>query len=155
MKKALFLITITIVFSSCSRSIDCIDPPIYISFISFPPNSLEKIVIKKFGKDNNFQNLIDTLQVTTGVGSIIKSGDTSHLSLGNPKNYPKPGFDWQIFIPSINRTISISDINKVDKTGKCAAMQKDCFCDNEILGLRVNNQAAILQNYPAYTLFIK
>src|SRR5687768_12065251 len=136
MKKMLFINILIISLSSCSRSIDCIDPPIYISFVSFPPNSLDWIVIRKFDKGNNFQNLIDTLQVTAVVGSIIKRGDTSDLSLNNPNYYPKPGFDWQIFLPTINRTVFVTDINKRDKTGKCGAMQTDCFCDNEIMNLK-------------------
>lgn len=154
----LVTITIIILISSCSRTIDCIDPPIYISFISFPPNTLNSIVIRKFDKGSNFQNLIDTLQVTTTNGSIINRGDTSDLSLGNPNNYPQPGFDWQIFIPAINRTVSITEINKRDKTSKCAVMQMpvNCFCNNEILNLKVDNQTGVLKTYHgSYNLFIR
>lgn len=156
MKRILVRITIIILILSCSRTIDCIDPPIYISFISFPPNTLNNIVIKKFDKGSNFQNLIDTLQVTNTNGSIINRGDTSVLSLGNPNNYPQPGFDWQIFIPAINRTVSITDINKRDKTGKCAAMQSNCFCNDEILNLKIDNQTGVLKtNHGSFNLFIR
>lgn len=155
MKRILIISTLIIGLSSCSRDIDCIDPPIYLSFISLSQNALDTFVIRKFTKDDNFQNLIDTLQVMSSNGGIINRGDTSDVSLGNPNNYPKPGFDWQIFMPAINRTISITDINKRDKTGKCAAMQTNCFCDDEILSLKVDNQIGVLQTNRSNNLFIR
>lgn len=156
MKRILIITILITCLLSCSRSIDCTDPSIPFAFISFPQDALDTLVIRKFTESSNFQTLIDTIQVLSSSGSIIKQGDTSHVDLGHPDKYLKPGFDWQIFIPSINRTISISDINKKDKTGNCAAMQTDCFCNDEILSIKVDNQTRVLQTiYSTYYLFIR
>jgi len=155
MKRILVISTLIIGFLGCSREIECTDPPIYFSFISIPQNALDTLVLRKFKKDANFQELVDTLQITSANGGIINYGDTSRVSLDDPYNYPIPGFDWQIFIPAINRTVSITDINMRTKTGKCAAMSTDCFCNNEILGLKVDNQAGVLQTTHSVNLFIR
>lgn len=155
MKRILFISILIISLTSCSRSIECMDPPIYLSFISLPQNALDTFVIRKFTRNDNFQNLLDTLQVTSRIGYIANHGDTLDVNLGSPYHYPKPGFDWQIFIPAINRTVTITDINKRDKTGKCSPFQIGCGCDDEILSLKVNNQTGVLQTKYRYNLFIR
>jgi hypothetical protein len=155
MKKNLFIIILIVILQGCSRDIECSDPPINISFISFTANTLHNIIIRKFDKDSHFQSLVDTLQVSAANGNISNRGDTSDLSLYNPNYHLKAAFDWQIFIPGINRTISITDINKLDKNGKCAAMQTNCFCDDEVLGLKVDNRAGVLTTDYGYRLFIR
>lgn len=68
----------------------------------------------------------------------------------------KPGFDWQIFIPATNRTISISDIIKEkDRTEKCAAMSTRCFCHNKIRSNKLDNQNGNFSSNPAVVLFIR
>jgi hypothetical protein len=152
MKKILLLIIFIITLLSCSREIECQDPPINLSFIAIPQTALDTIVLRKFTKDDLFRNLVDSLKVKT---YITNRGDTSIVSLGDPFYYVTPGFDWQIFLPAINRTVALTEINKRDKTGKCAAMTTDCFCDDEILGLKVDNQPGVLQTYPVYMLVIR
>lgn len=142
---------------SCGKKIDCTDPPINISFISFTQAELDTIVVRKFHKDNSFQNLIDTFLIPSTRGSIVARGDTSHMSLYHPNNYLEPEFDWQIFIPAINRTVSITNILKENRSEKCAGFT-ECSCYNEIKSIRVDNQNGTFQTFPgftAYTLFIR
>jgi hypothetical protein len=157
MKKTFFIVLPILFLLSCGRTVDCTDPPISLSFISFSPNALSNIIIRKFNKGSNFQSLVDTIQITAANAGIINRGDTSLLNLYDPDQYPKPGFDWQIFIPAINRTIMITDIEKRDKTGKCATMQMpvNCGCYNEILNLKVDNQAGEWVSQPVYQLYIR
>lgn len=152
MKKILLLPILILTLLSCSREIECQDPPINLSFIAIPQTALDTLVLRKFTKDDNFRNRVDSLKVKTYINS---RGDTSIVSLGDPFYYVTAGFDWQIFLPAINRTIALTEINKRDKTGKCAAMSTDCFCDDEILGVKVDNQPGVLQGYPAYMLVIR
>ncbi len=158
MRKDTLTLVLLITCFSCSRNIDCTDPPILTSFISFSQNSLDTLVFRKFVKGTNFQTLVDTVYITQQYVRLIEQrGDTSNVILHNPELYPKPGFDWQIFVPEINRTISITDITKSDKTTKCAAMQMpvNCLCYDEILTLKVDNQLGVLQTNPGYNLIIR
>jgi len=151
MKKILLLPTL-LTLLSCSREIECQDPPINLSFIAIPQTALDTIVLRKFTKDDNFRYKVDSLKVKT---FITNRGDTSIVSLGDPFYYVTAGYDWQIFLPAINRTIALTEINKLDKTGKCAALSTDCFCNDEILGIKVDNQPGVLQTYPVYRLVIR
>ena len=155
MKKLLVSLILIIALKSCTKKVDCTDPPIEISFISFSLNELNLLILRKFTADNNFQNLIDTLRVNSGNASIIIRGDTTHISLYDPNNSLKPGFDWQLFIPAVNRTVAITNIIKNNKTGKCGALARECFCYNVISSLKVDNQNGVLQTYPGHVLFIR
>ena len=164
MKGSIFGLVLTITFFGCSREIDCKDPPIVCAFISFPQNSLDTIVYRKYVVGTNFQNLIDTVYITQQQIRLLQQRtDTTNVILNDPDLNPKPGFDWQIFVPAVNRTISISDISKIDKTTKCAVMQMPvkCLCYDEIMTLKVDNQPGVLQkgvrntDPGIYTLFIR
>ncbi len=155
MKKILILASLIIILSSCDREIECGDPPINLNFIGFSQSSLDTIVIRKFSKESNFQNQIDSIQATSRNSTIVNTSDTASLNLGDIYRNPRFGFDWQIFIPSINRTIYLTEITKQEKTGSCSSFASDCFCEDEITGLKVDNQLGILQDSYYYRLFIR
>ncbi len=157
MKTITFLLLLTCGLLSCSKTITCTDPPINFAFISFAPGDIDTLVLRKFQPGNNFQQLIDTFNVFNDVNAGINntSNDTVFMFFRDPRNEMKPGFDWQVYIPSTNRTIYISNILVENKTEKCAALSDDCACHNEILGIRLNNQKGVFRSYPVYYLFIR
>ena len=155
MKRVLMIAIVATVIIGCGREIECRDASINLNFIGFSPNSLNNLVIRKFIKNSNFQNKIDSILVMPPNILTNNLGDTSMLALGNSGNYPTSEFDYQIFLPAINRTILLTDIQKRDRTSSCGALETDCFCDDEIISLKVDNQIGILQNTRAYNLFIR
>ena len=113
-----FLIAI-LLLTSCQKTYNCTDPIIVPYFIGFAPSDLDSIVIKKFKVNTNYQTFLDSSILICGKSSYCFSySDTTHfgydysISLGIAN-----GYDWQIFIPSLNRTISISNIKGDKKTG--------------------------------------
>ena len=156
--KATFTLLLLISLSNCSREIDCIDPPLITSFISFPQNSLDTLIFRRFERGSNFQTQVDSVYLTqVHIRLIEERGDTSKLILLDPDLYPKPGFDLQIFVPAVNRTISITEITKRDKTRNCATMQMpvNCQCYDEILTLKTDNQRGVLETNAGYNLILR
>lgn len=154
MKNILFAFILDLISGSCSKKIDCIDPPIEFAFISYSSNDIDTLVIRKFSPNNNFQVLIDTVNVFNNINAhTVIFNDTIYYTLNNPNNQIKPDFDWQIYIPATNRTIEIANILKDDKTGKCGALARECFCYNNIQSIKIDNQIRTFNSTQNYTLF--
>ena len=148
MKSIILLVSAIIGLIGCQREIECRDPDTDLSFISFPQSTLDTIILRKFPKGANFQNQIDTSIYSSNNSFYNFRGDTSDLSLRNAQNILKFEFDWQIFLPAINRTILITDIKKIDKTIKCGSLSRNCFCNDEVESLKVDNQIGNVQTFP-------
>ena len=155
MKKYILALSILSFCVGCDKTISCSDPEIEAVFVSYALVDIDTFVLRRFKADNNFQELIDTINVINNVSaSYITTNDTTCISYHNPSNKIKPGFDWQIFIPATNRTISISSINREKTTGKCAALASDCFCNNKIRNIKIDNQVMDFNSRSYYNVFI-
>jgi|GEM_PF-586951 len=138
-----------IILNSCRR--DCTNSFISPAFIGFSNLDIDTFIVRKFEQDNTFTKLIDTIVVTKFVTNnptfpgYLTSNDTTvihpGLTSGNQFQYIVPGYDWQIYIPSINRTISISNITQLNNSEVCYAGGDLCpTCFNEIDSLKQNGQ---------------
>jgi hypothetical protein len=156
MKKAILIFTVIIGLLSCQREIECRDPDTDLSFIAFSQSTLDTIILRKYTKGGNFQNQIDTSIYSSSNSFFSFRGDTSDLSLRNGQHILKFDFDWQIFLPAINRTILITDIKKIDKTQPCGSFSTHCICDDEVASIKVDNQIGNVQTFTSFNrLYIR
>jgi hypothetical protein len=107
--------------------------------------------------------LIDTFIIRHGDSSPYQtSNDTTTVFVSDASNSGelgiKAGYDWQIFIPSINRTVFVSEIRSEKKTGKLSSgifsMDKVPPCTNSIFSAKMDNQIINLSDSAGYHLFI-
>jgi hypothetical protein len=158
MKIITFLLLLLLTLSACMKKISCSDPDISIGFIALPIEDMDTIVLRKFVANNNYQTQIDTIAIYRDINSSIRvfsSGDTAVITLYDRQNSLRPGFDWQIFNPATNNTYTVSDIEKENKERKCGTFNTDCFCENTITRIAVNNQNALPNNLKFNVLFLQ
>lgn len=127
---------------SC-RTIHCVDQFITPVFIGYSPGDLDTIIVRKYKAGTDFQSLLDTAIITNNptVAGYVTSNDTTTVVLNvysDEPNYLLPGSDWQLYLPSVNLTISLSDIVSPQASYKCFG--DDCECWNPINSYTQNGQ---------------
>ena len=136
---------------SCKQEIDCNYTPIQLAFIGYSPSDLDTIVLRKFSPNNNFQNLMDSFRVDSRYSPYNSSNDTIKVLVNDSTNDGKAGilhgYDWQIFIPSTNQTMTISDIVSEQTSTKCGGLDKtNCSCTNQNISANYNGQSVSFSN---------
>lgn len=141
LKKAFTGIACCLILSSCYKEFNCIDPEIHTAFIGFSISDLDTLVIRKYKANTNFQNLIDTLQlVYEKIGYYNIKNDTTYVSVSDGYNGMQVDYDWQLFIPALNKQVFVTDIISENKTYKkgIGTMCVSSPCINSIFSLKVN-----------------
>jgi hypothetical protein len=145
MKWTCTLVALVIILCSCSRTIDCIDPQVQLAFVSVPKSTVDTLVIRKYEAGTNFATLVDSFRVDTANSNLQQDADAVILYMYGYKI--KPGFDWQVYIPAANRTVSITAMVKRDLTTKCGPLNKRCGCEDEFVSAQVDNRPALVKRW--------
>jgi hypothetical protein len=160
-KTLIAVLSVVLVFASCTKEYDCADLQIRPAFIGFSPTDIDTFVLRKFKPANNFQNLIDTFIVNYGNNGYYQvSNDTTSVFVTDGKNGIKAGYDWQIFIPAKNKTVFVSEIVSEKKTGRRGygifSLDPGPGCTNDIFSAKLDNQLVNFSNpnISGYYLFI-
>jgi hypothetical protein len=124
MYKGVFFLLIGLnFFNSCKYP--CGNSEIKTAFINFSSGELDTIVLKAYQPHDNYQHIVDTILIAINDGRSVYtiSNDTTFIAVNdsNPLHNIFPGYDWQIYIPSIRKTVSISNITSENNEGgkKC------------------------------------
>jgi len=136
-----------IYFSGC-RTIYCSNSYITPAFIGFSSQDIDTLIIRKYEQNDSFNHLIDTTIITNNPNLSFYgvSNDTTIVVLNilsGEEKYIVPGYDWQIYIPFQNRTVSISNIVSPQTDYHCFG--DDCGCENPINLLLQDGQKTIPQ----------
>jgi len=108
--------TLIVLLLGCKQS--CINSSVKPVFVGFAPSDIDTLVIRAYKANDNFVHLIDTMLIvsagpalydTSGDTTVVDVGGTSDGS-GDPRYNIVAGYDWQIYIPALNRTITLSQI---------------------------------------------
>lgn len=162
-KYSISVFLLMIILPACTKEYNCGDIPIQPAFIGFAASDIDTFILRKFELNNNYQNLIDTFIIRKGDSAPYQmSNDTTTVFVSDASNSGelgiKAGYDWQIFIPSINRTIFVSEIRSEKKTGKLSSgifsMDKGPICTNSIFSAKMDNQIINFSDSAGYYLFI-
>ncbi len=139
---------------SC-RTILCSNQFITPVFIGFSASDMDTLVIRKYQKNDNFLHLMDTILVVNDppVADYFMSKDTTFVVpnvLSGEEKYLMPGYDWQIYIPSKKRMVSLSAIISPQKEYRCFG--DHCGCINPITSFLQDGQLSVpqidpIQNY--------
>jgi hypothetical protein len=118
---------------SC-RDTQCGNTFITPVFVGYPSRDLDTIVLRKFRAGSDFQVLEDTIIFTNNdtVAAYYTSNDTTVVEMNvisGEYKYLLPGYDWQVYLPAENVTVSVSNIVSPQMHFKCFG---DCGCVNQI-----------------------
>ena len=159
----LFISLAILLLTSCGKDheCDCIDASIQTSFIGYPMDDIDTFIIRKFKAADNYQTLLDSIRVGYGgIGAYTNLHDTTTVTVYNNKVL-SAGYDWQIFIPAVNKTILLSDIeaekNKgTYRTGIFSMDKQLCDCSNRVFSAKINNQPFTFQSTDGnYFIYIR
>lgn len=162
-KNSILFLLGAFLFAGCTREYDCADSTIQTAFIGFSSADIDTLVLRKFKANDNYQHIIDSFLITYGYsGHYQTSGDTTTVFVADGKNGIKQDYDWQIFIPAMNKTVFVSEIVGENRTGKCGSglfsMDKfGCTCTNNIFSAKKDNQLINFSNsgIARHSLFIR
>ena len=151
-KTVIFLFTFFALISCKKYSTPCINKALLAVFVGFSPNELDTIVVRKFTKGDNLTHVLDS-------SIFLRSNDSSsYYSFGDTTfNYLQkiytsclmPENDWQIFLPSIKMTTSITRIQSPQTSQEYTAVpfdQSDNDCFNPIKSFIQDGKIV----YPSY-----
>lgn len=153
----IFLLSACIV-PSCRKKISCNDAEIFLGFVNVASSDIDTVVLKKYSANSNFRNPLDSIEIipNTNAEIIIRpTGDTAVLRLFDQELGIKVGFDWQVDIPKIGKSYTISNIQQTDNEIKCGTFNTDCFCNDIVTAISLNNQNAIPNSFQSSTIFLK
>jgi len=113
------ILLLSILFVSCVKEYNCLDNPIEAHFINYSFTDLDTLILRKFKAGDDFNTLIDSIFIITGSnGRLYNFNDSSKALWIDSENGIRFGYDWQLCIPSKNKTISISKIISEKTQGK-------------------------------------
>src|SRR6476620_4333221 len=152
MKNIITLAIISLNLLGCTKKVPCVDSDIKMAFIGFTESDLDTIVLRKFQPDDNYQHLIDTINIFYDSSLYFRSNDTMFVSVYDPIRGIKAYSDWQIFIPGTTKTVLISAIVTEQMTTKCSTLGEtlNCDCLNKIYSLKRDNIFMDLSNLNPY-----
>ena len=84
-----------------------------ISTIGLSASEIDTIILRKFVKGSNFTVLVDTLQLDTTNTRFqfpFSGADTSFMGLLKDETFLKSKYDYQVFIPAVNKLVRITEI---------------------------------------------
>lgn len=149
MKNIILLFIIVLLMYGCKKEVQCSNYNIDAAFIGFQRSDLDTIILRKYVPDNNFRQLIDSLILINDT-SQLQSNDTIRVAIRRSEVAVAMCFgnDWQIFIPSKNRVVSVSNIVAKQNSIECrfSIDPHACDCFNKISSLKQDNSVINLTN---------
>jgi hypothetical protein len=131
-----FVILLSVVFLvSCQNCICVPSEGLRLGLVSFDSTDVDTIVIRKFEKGNGFSHLIDTLQWDRDNVVFMHQKDTFEVGIRVGDILLKSNYDYKVFIPAINRTFAISELNEPKQVGDCSGK---VMCGNMIVSGRLD-----------------
>jgi hypothetical protein len=140
-----------IVLTGCARTVPCLNQYITPAFVGFTFADLDTLIIREYKKDDHFLTLLDTALIITSDNILSRgsSNDTTVVLLNyisGQEKYIFPDHDWQIYIPSKNMLISMSNFVSPQKDKKCVVGGDLCpACSNPIDSFLQNGKQVIPQ----------
>ena len=107
-------------FISCSRTCPC--QPAFAPFqiVSFSPAESDTVIVRRFIKGTNFQTLNDSALIDSTNSSYTQRGvDTLELGAVDTTGHIASGFDYEIYIPAVNKLTKITDVTEQYEEGPC------------------------------------
>lgn len=120
-----------------------------ISTIGLTAVEIDTIILRKFTKGGNFTSMIDTLSINPSNVFFqfpYTTRDTSFMGVLRPDVLLKSKYDYQIYIPAVNRLVRITDIREPQQKMKRTLPSDKTYCLNSIQSFQQDGQMVTLNN---------
>jgi hypothetical protein len=144
-------LVLTILFSYCTVSVPCDNGNIKLGFVAFSDTATNSVIIRQFKKSSSFEILVDTVLITKTSASYKKSYDSLQVeySFNKKTGYTSSNhgltseYDYEVYLPTIDKTFQISDINEEYKMQKKGFTFDNSDCDNFVKAYSVDGKKFI------------
>jgi hypothetical protein len=148
------IISTTVFFtllSSCTMRVPCDNGNIKLGFVAFSDTATNSVIIRQFKKTSGFKTLVDTVLITDTSSSYKKYYDTLQVeySFNKKHGYTSSNYgltsehDYEIYLPAIDKTFQISDIDEEYEMQKKGFTSDNSSCYNYIKSYSINGQKII------------
>ena len=121
-----------------------------ISTIGFTAAEIDTIILRKFTKGSGFASKIDTLSVNSSNALFqfpYTTKDTSFMGVLSPDVLLKSKYDYEIYIPAVNKLVSITAISEPQqKMRKGFLSTTKEYCINAIQSFQQDGRMVTPQN---------
>jgi hypothetical protein len=146
--KTLFLFAI-ILISMQACKYDCArSTGMRVNFISFTIQEVRPFTIKKYSKNSNFAQLIDSVLVDENTINYQWNNDTLNAVRLFMNTKLLSDFDYQISIPATGSIYKITEITEPQLEGRKS--NKKIMCGNQITSCKINGQFTAIGHEDLY-----
>ena len=121
-----------------------------ISTIGLTAVEIDTIILRKFTKGSGFTSRIDTLSVNSSNALFqfpYTTKDTSFMGVLSAGVLLKSKYDYEIYIPAVNKLVSITDISEPQQRMKKGLFNTSKeYCVNAIQSFQQDGQMVTLKN---------
>jgi hypothetical protein len=108
------IVAAILVFQSCKKNdSNCPFLAPDMVFVGFSETDRDTMIIRRFEKNGQFNSLLDTFLVSkANITETVKGDDSIAMEPNNydPLNASFFSNDWEIFFPTINHTVRVSEV---------------------------------------------
>ena len=139
MKQYFFLGLLIVITLFACKEYPCNKAISEISFIAFQRNETDTIIIRKFEKATNFNQLVDTFLLNQFNSSYNLSNDTFTVSstYGNDMGLLSK-YDYEVYLPQINRDYKLTEITEDIQSRNAGLSMDKVGCINPIKSYKIN-----------------
>ena len=141
----------SVVMISCKEQ-PCEPASMRIAFVSYTDTEIDTVIVRKFAKAANFASPIDTFLLSRMNSSYYRTTDT--VEVGNSygqDNGLLSKYDYQIFLPRLNKLITLSDITEEIHHLSARLSWEKVACINPITYYKLNGKLKSGTNF--YDIF--
>lgn len=156
MRAALLMIPFLFVlaFASCSKTCFCTMATLYPSYVSFNHSDTDTIILRRYDRNSNFNQLLDTAIITDQNAVFNFNQDTLSIRSDAEALTLRSFYNYVLYLPALNRSDSISHIIQAHDTQK-GSSNLECNCINRILSYQLNSDTVQVIDPASPHVYIK
>ena len=136
---------------SCTMRVPCDNGNIKLCFVSFSDTATNSIILRQFKKSSDFKFLVDTILIARTNSSYKKYNDSLKIEYSfnfkngytNSKHGLTSEYDYEVYLPYINKIFQISDIDEEYKMQTKGFASDTSRCKSLIKAYSVNGKKII------------
>jgi hypothetical protein len=141
--------------------VPCDNGNIKLGFVAFTDTATNTIILRQFKKANNFTSLVDTVLITKdniaykrfNDSLIIEYSFNTKHGYTSSKHGLTSDYDYEVYLPTINFTFQISDIDEEYKSQKKGFTSDTSTCENFIKSYSIN-RGKIIGEFTNLTIYL-
>jgi hypothetical protein len=130
-------VMILLTLAACSKTCYCKPALLNLNYVSFTPAETDTVILRRYDRNSNFNQLLDTFVLTTQTADFNYNKDTLSIHAKDEASRLRSFYNYVLYLPSLNRSDSLSGINELYDREK-GNSNLECTCTNRILSFYQN-----------------